>query len=118
MTATSQAVVDICLARAHSACERCLQVKPLDPHHRKQRSLGGWDSPANVVMVCRRCHDNIHAQRPGYGDYENGWLLRSWDDPQRVCIRMPRGWVRLLDSGDAMRLASIDPWVARPGGAL
>ena len=102
--------------RANGICERCLQPKPLYLHHRKQRSLGGLHTPANLVAVCARCHDHIHDYDSDALMYDTGWLLRSWQDPARAIIQMPRGWVRLLDSGDALRLASVNPRVARPSG--
>lgn len=105
-----------CSQRANGACERCLQVKPLDAHHRKQRSLGGLHTCSNIVLVCRRCHDKIHQAMDGEM-YDKGWLLRTWQEPHRATIQMPRGWMRLLDSGDALRIASSDPRVARPSGA-
>jgi hypothetical protein len=107
----------IVLDRAKRACERCLQRKPvLHLHHRIQRSCGGRDTVANLVAVCPRCHDRIHQQIPFDDVYFAGWLLRSWQDPQRTAIRMPRGWMVLFDSGDCRRLASQNPRVARPVG--
>lgn len=105
-----------CTKRANSACEKCLQPKYLDPHHRLQRSLGGLHICSNIVMVCRRCHDGIHDYDTSAKMYDDGWLLRSWQDPRRALVKMPRGWVRLLDSGDIIRIASKNPRVARPSG--
>lgn len=44
-------------------------------HHRKYRSRGGTNSPANLVHVCSSCHDWIHA----HGEKSNllGLSLRA-----------------------------------------
>lgn len=44
-------------------CERCEAEKrpaALDPHHKRYASQGGDESPENLVLLCRRCHDAIH----------------------------------------------------------
>ena len=33
-----------------------------DPHHILYRSHGGKDEPENLVWLCRRCHDAVHAK--------------------------------------------------------
>ncbi len=104
------------LDRAKGRCERCLQRGWLHLHHRKQRSLGGLHTAANLVALCPRCHHRIHEQEEHIDPYGTGWLLRSWQDPEKVPVQMPRGWVALFDSGDARWLASVSPRVARPAG--
>ena len=41
-------------------CENpwCRSKAFLDPHHVVKRSQGGLDTPDNLVMLCRICHDN------------------------------------------------------------
>ena len=48
-------------------------------HHRKLRSQGGSDEPANLLSVCAFCHEWIHHN---VEDAHNmGWLVRSWETP-------------------------------------
>lgn len=42
------AVEGVCLSRGDQA------------HHKRRRSQGGQDTPANLLWVCRACHDHIH----------------------------------------------------------
>lgn len=46
-------------ARSGGICENCHQRRATDKHHRISRGVGGWWSPANVLDLCRRCHDFI-----------------------------------------------------------
>jgi 5-methylcytosine-specific restriction endonuclease McrA len=52
-----RALVAHCVARQAGRCLGCHAVRPLDPHHVQKRSQGGPDTAANVVMLCRPCHD-------------------------------------------------------------
>lgn len=49
--------------RAGGKCERCRRAAcvPLDLHHRLRRSQGGKHEAANLALLGRRCHDEIHA---------------------------------------------------------
>lgn len=29
-------------------------------HHKRRRSQGGQDTPANLLWICRKCHDHVH----------------------------------------------------------
>lgn len=66
------------LARAGYRCERCGEQgrprRPLECHHRLMRSQGGPDRAENLVVLCRGCHQHVHAH-PAYG-YETGLLIR------------------------------------------
>ena len=60
-------------------CELCGKVKPggLDPHHIRARGMGsGWriDHPANLLAVCRVCHNRIHAGKIPKADL---WAIAS-----------------------------------------
>lgn len=49
------------------AC-RCCGAKwtpenPVDAHHLKFRSMGGGDTTANLLLLCRACHALVHAWR-------------------------------------------------------
>lgn len=35
----------------------------LDPHHVIFKSAGGLDVLNNLITLCRKCHDDIHAGR-------------------------------------------------------
>jgi len=44
-------------------CECCLDLYPdihQHIHHRIPRSLGGLDTPSNLVKLCPGCHDTLH----------------------------------------------------------
>lgn len=47
----------------------------LDPHHVLRRSQGGLDTPENLILLCRSCHDWVHAH-PALS-VERGLLRRS-----------------------------------------
>ena len=52
--------------RRATACEWCGRRRPCDPHHLWPRGLGGGrrlDVPANLIALCRPCHDDAHAGR-------------------------------------------------------
>lgn len=70
-------------------CARC--GKPAGHiHHRKRRSQGGDNSPANLVPLCVLCHDWVH--RNPEQAYREGWLVRSWQDPAEVpAVPLPVG---------------------------
>ncbi len=66
--------------RAGDKCEAnwvgCTQ-KAVHAHHRRMRSQGGLDTASNLLAVCERCHNAIHAN-PSEA-YELGHLLRYGD---------------------------------------
>ena len=64
-------------------CFRCGQ-EAAHKHHRKLRSQGGDNSPANLIRVCAECHDWIH-YNPAEA-YEQGYLVKSWQNPEDVEI--------------------------------
>ena len=72
-------------ARDQGSCVKC-QADATDIHHRTPRGMGGSSDPetnyglANLVSLCRSCHDHVHANPAE--SYENGFLVRSWDDPR------------------------------------
>lgn len=60
-----------CEART-SACAG----QAVDAHEKLRRGQGGSIvDPANIILVCRECHDYIHAHPAE--SYESGWLFRS-----------------------------------------
>ncbi len=66
-------------------------------HHRKLRSQGGGDEPVNIMHVTPEFHDYIHAN-PNES-YANGWLVKSWDEPNLQPCRgyraYPDGWHKI-----------------------
>lgn len=42
-------------------CRKCGNRQTLDPHHIIYRSHGGTDTMGNLITLCRRDHDAIHA---------------------------------------------------------
>lgn len=44
-------------------CRNCNNSNGLDPHHVIFKSAGGSDNPNNLLTLCRKCHDDIHAGR-------------------------------------------------------
>lgn len=48
-------------ARSRGQCERCAERPPAERHHRKRRRDGG-DELANLLFLCKPCHDEITDQ--------------------------------------------------------
>lgn len=44
-------------------CRSCNNRNGLDPHHVIFQSAGGSDTLDNLLALCRKCHDDIHAGR-------------------------------------------------------
>lgn len=44
-------------------CRHCHNAMGLDPHHVIWVSAGGKDELSNLLALCRKCHDDIHAYR-------------------------------------------------------
>ena len=44
-------------------CRHCNRGDTLDPHHVVYKSQGGADTLDNLITLCRRCHDSVHAGR-------------------------------------------------------
>lgn len=58
-----RAIVLDLTTRCHSTCEVpwCRHVAAVEAHHVQPTSLGGSDSPENILMVCRTCHARFDA---------------------------------------------------------
>ncbi|HEX7022621.1 MAG TPA: HNH endonuclease signature motif containing protein [Trueperaceae bacterium] len=72
-----QRVADEVTLRASGRCEICGRPG-LEMHHRRRRAQGGKDSPENLLLLCRECHDFIH-HNPAWA-YERGYLLRGYGE--------------------------------------
>lgn len=74
-----RAVVVAKLRSEQEWCARCGRTDGLaDPHEVMPRGRGGSiTDPANIVLVCRGCHDWItrHASTLAI---DEGWSLPSW----------------------------------------
>ena len=65
-------------AEAHERCWRCGCKRNLERCHIVPDSLGGKDEPANLVLLCARCH----AENPNVTDPEIMWdWLKAYKVP-------------------------------------
>lgn len=51
------------IAERGNACQKCHEVKPLIAHHILPVIDGGKNDDSNLLLVCKPCHDKIHAKR-------------------------------------------------------
>lgn len=92
----------VVIARSGNWCEICgIRAGESIHHRRKQSKQGPW-SPSNCVRLCgdgtTGCHGRITNTRQEY--YDNGWLVRSWDDWTTVpFLHHTLGFVFLDDEG-------------------
>lgn len=90
-------------------------------HHRKLRSHGVDNRPANLILVCGHgtslCHGAIHAG-PNAAR-EAGWMVRSTADPAAtVMAHSQHGWVLLDNEGGLARVTPpADPMEAPMGAS-
>jgi 5-methylcytosine-specific restriction endonuclease McrA len=50
------------LKQAGFQCSRCgTRQGPLDAHHWRGYSMLGQEAPQDLMILCRRCHDQVHA---------------------------------------------------------
>jgi 5-methylcytosine-specific restriction endonuclease McrA len=89
--------------RSQGMCDRCgtrLPEQGWHAHHRQLRSRGGPDTPANLAVLCARCHDLVH--RHPKEATARGWMVPSWADPEttpvlrhgRLWLQPGTGWTR------------------------
>jgi 5-methylcytosine-specific restriction endonuclease McrA len=60
-----QATAAAALERADQRCQVCNADRwfsPLEVHHRTYERLGA-ERPADLIVLCRHCHDLFHAHR-------------------------------------------------------
>lgn len=93
--------------RSQGFCERCGMARATNVHHRKNRSQLGGNELSNLLHLCGSgttgCHGFITAN-PKLS-YENGWSVKSHDDPATIPV-MYRGFlVRLDDLGNMWEAA-------------
>jgi len=51
------------MRRAHGKCEGCAEAGAVDAHHITYDRVGG-EMLFDLVAICRKCHEQVHAQRP------------------------------------------------------
>lgn len=101
----SPKVRELLWSRSRGYCEKCGRaMNPLNwcAHHRLLKSQGGVGSPQNGLACHHSCHngdsDSIHSN-PKLS-YEMGWLVQSWNTPEKLPLRLPAGGsVRLTEEG-------------------
>lgn len=71
--------------RRCALCDRSGYVAGLDVHHITARGMGGSgtrrDYPANLIALCRSCHDEVHQRM-------NRWAPRLRSIAERVALRI------------------------------
>jgi 5-methylcytosine-specific restriction endonuclease McrA len=81
-----KAIVKIVELRAGYYCESCggTASDSMALHHRKLKSRGGKDTPANLIRIHHGCHnlntDSIHLNPEKAED--KGWMTPSWKEPE------------------------------------
>lgn len=78
-------------------------------HHRKPRRMGGTkcsstNQPANLIWLCRKCHDYIESNRTEARAL--GWILADFQVPALTQLRY-LGKDALLD--DAGKIRMVEP---------
>lgn len=100
-TGFSDEVRQIVADRSLGACERCGEyASDGQLHHRRPRQHGGTRRPetnlaSNALWLCLMCHTGVESYRAEA--YDNGWLVRSQQDPVTTPV-LYRGQLVLLDS--------------------
>ena len=83
------------VTRSRGRCERCGRGGDFwlgqDIHHRKPRRMGGTRDPeinstANLVLLCRACHDDVESHRTQGA--KDGWILSARQEPSMVPVNL------------------------------
>lgn len=97
------------ITRDESRCARCRKGVgniPSSVHHRKPRGMGGTSDPRcndyrNLVLLCGTgttgCHGWVEYHRADA--YDEGWLLRSYDELNYPAMRTDGAWLTLTRDG-------------------
>lgn len=74
--------------RAHDCCEMCGKYLANNAHHRKNRSQGGGDNLANLMLLCGSgttgCHGLVTTEP--LMSKRMGWTVRWISDPAEVPV--------------------------------
>ena len=100
------------LMRDGHHCRRCgvsvLDV-PASVHHRLPRGRGGQPTLSTLVLLCGSgttgCHGRVESDR--WQAYDDGWLIRTGEDPAQVPALTPDGWRYFPDDG---RVLTASAW--------
>jgi 5-methylcytosine-specific restriction endonuclease McrA len=57
----------VVLERDGWRCQKCGSFRNLDVHHMRRRSALGDDVEANLITLCRECHQTLH--RSAFSDH-------------------------------------------------
>jgi len=87
-------------SEAHERCWRCGYKSKLERCHIIPDSLGGTDSPSNLVLLCHRCHREApNHTNPKYmwiwlrathsPRYDSYWTIRGEEEFKRMFNRKP-----------------------------
>lgn len=99
MTRPSPVTCALVDERDDYSCVRCGKtIYGGSRHHRKLRRFGDH-STANLILLCGSgttgCHGWVHAHPAE--SYDNGWMVRSYQDPKSVPVRYWDGSTRKLE---------------------
>ena len=99
------------LTRDDWKCVKCSGAAN-DVHHRKLKGIGGsklLDIPENLVSLCRNCHTVIHL-KPAQA-YDTGFIVHSWEDPEKVPVKIYSGlfWLK-MDGTRTFQGSCADPY--------
>ena len=93
-------IAETVLDRAGGYCELCGRPGDLALHHRKLRSQGGEDEPANLVAIHHHCHNlgtnSVHLN-PAMAK-KTGFIVPSWAEPTEYPLTLSDGCKVLLDN--------------------
>lgn len=71
-------------------CGRTMAREGAHVHHRKLRSHGGTNDPANLLLLPGGCHADVHAH-PNRSK-ALGHIVAEWDDPATVAVLPVSAW--------------------------
>lgn len=57
------ALREVVACRDRGRCRVCNTKKSLQYHHLKFRSQGGEDTVENLLLLCFKCHEEVHKRR-------------------------------------------------------
>ncbi|MDI9889943.1 HNH endonuclease [Microbacterium sp. IEGM 1404] len=89
--------------RSGGMCERCCARRATDVHHRQLRRHGDH-KPANLVDLCRECHNRVHEHRDEAT--AAGFIVSGRVDPRTVPVQHGLYGRVLLDDAGGWGLAA------------
>ena len=84
--------------RSGGICEGCCAARACDMHHRVPRSLGGKWIPANILHLCRPCHNRVTETKYIKEAEARGLSLRSYEDPENIPVQRLTGETTYLSN--------------------